>query len=207
MGTRHLIAVHSDGEYKVAQYGQWDGYPEGAGLDVLNFLHTDKVTKLKENLKRVRFLDEEGRDKELVEGYNSRAPKWSNEPDNRTEEEKYWWGKYMSRDVCADILHNVADSNDDEILLNDSIDFVKDSLFCEWAYVVDFDKNTFEIYSGFNKAPLTEDERFFEWGVGSDDPADNGYEPVRHLITYSLDKLPTSDEYLTEFRVMEGDEE
>ena len=29
MGTRHLIAVQLDGEYKIAQYGQWDGYPEG----------------------------------------------------------------------------------------------------------------------------------------------------------------------------------
>lgn len=28
MGTRHLTAVVIDGDYKVAQYGQWDGYPE-----------------------------------------------------------------------------------------------------------------------------------------------------------------------------------
>ena len=26
MGTRNLTAVFMDGEYKVAQYGQWDGY-------------------------------------------------------------------------------------------------------------------------------------------------------------------------------------
>lgn len=33
MGTRNLTAVYIDGEYKVAQYGQWDGYPEGPGAD------------------------------------------------------------------------------------------------------------------------------------------------------------------------------
>lgn len=38
MGTRHLIAAVIDGEYKIAQYGQWDGDPEGQGLTVLDFL-------------------------------------------------------------------------------------------------------------------------------------------------------------------------
>jgi len=32
MGTRHLsMAYNKGGEVKVAQYGQWDGYPEGQG--------------------------------------------------------------------------------------------------------------------------------------------------------------------------------
>lgn len=26
MGTRNLTIVYSNGEYKVAQYGQWDGF-------------------------------------------------------------------------------------------------------------------------------------------------------------------------------------
>ena len=59
MGTRNLtMVINQEGEKKVAQYGQWDGYPSVVGLGVLNFL------------KRVRFLDEEGIDKELVESYN-----------------------------------------------------------------------------------------------------------------------------------------
>lgn len=42
MGTRNLTAVYLDGQYKVAQYGQWDGYPEGQGITVLTFLR-DKM--------------------------------------------------------------------------------------------------------------------------------------------------------------------
>jgi hypothetical protein len=38
MGTRHLIKVIYNKETKVAQYGQWDGYPDGQGLTILNFL-------------------------------------------------------------------------------------------------------------------------------------------------------------------------
>ena len=36
MGTRHLVAVIHKDEYKVAQYGQWDGYPSGQGDTVLD---------------------------------------------------------------------------------------------------------------------------------------------------------------------------
>lgn len=38
MGTRHLTCVVKNNEYKVAQYGQWDGYPSGQGVNILNFL-------------------------------------------------------------------------------------------------------------------------------------------------------------------------
>ena len=41
MGTRHLIIVKSEGKTKVAQYGQWDGYPTGQGKDIAIFLHSD----------------------------------------------------------------------------------------------------------------------------------------------------------------------
>jgi len=39
MGTRNLTMVISDGKTKIAQYGQWDGYPSGQGADILAFLH------------------------------------------------------------------------------------------------------------------------------------------------------------------------
>ena len=33
------------------------------------------------------------------------------------------------------------------------IDFIKDSLFCEWAYFYDKDNRVFEIWKGFQKEP------------------------------------------------------
>jgi len=38
MGTRNLTCVVKDGEYKIAQYCQWDGYPSGNGVEILEFL-------------------------------------------------------------------------------------------------------------------------------------------------------------------------
>jgi hypothetical protein len=38
MGTRNLTAVYFKGEFRIAQYGQWDGYISGSGWGILEFL-------------------------------------------------------------------------------------------------------------------------------------------------------------------------
>src|SRR3990172_10311927 len=55
MGTRHSTMVISKKEVKIAQYGQWDGHCESAGVNILKFLRganlkefKNKVDKLKE---------------------------------------------------------------------------------------------------------------------------------------------------------------
>ena len=65
---------------------------------------------------------------------------------------------------------------------------------CEWAYIVDLDKNTFEIYEGFNKTALNESDRFY-----SITKKDNEYHPVKLIKSYSLQELPTSTEFTDYF--------
>lgn len=194
MGTRNLTAVMLNGEYKIAQYAQWDGYPEGQGVTILNFLsNEEEVGYLKENLSKVRFFDAEGKDKDFIDSYEANSPKWSSDPDNRTPEQKYWFERYVSRNVGGEILENVAYASEEEILLKDSISFAGDSLFCEWGYVVDLDKNTFEVYEGFNSVPVKEG-RF----KSSDESLDktDGYEPIKLVKIYNLDKLPTKKGFI-----------
>ena len=58
MGTRNLTAVYIDGEYKVAQYGQWDGYPEGQGLTALHFLRDEMdAEKFKTAVRNSSYID------------------------------------------------------------------------------------------------------------------------------------------------------
>ena len=59
MGTRNLtMVINQEGEKKVTQYGQWDGYPSGVGVRVLKFLKNKEVfDKFKANLSKVRFLE------------------------------------------------------------------------------------------------------------------------------------------------------
>lgn len=198
MGTRNLTIVILEKETKVAQYGQWDGYPGGVGSGILKFLTSDKFQSFKENLSKVRFIDSEGKDKEFIEEYDKNAPKWSNEPDNRTEEQKDWFKKFKTRDLAEEVLTNIADFKGKEILLGNDYSFATDSLMCEWAYVIDLDKNTFEIYEGFNKTPLNESDRFY-----SITKEDGGYYPIKMIKSYDLSELPTPTEFIDYFTKQE----
>ena len=196
MGTRNLTAVYRDGVHKVAQYGQWDGYPEGLGVTLLGMLTGDFIESLSSSLSKVRFIDDV-KDKDFIESYNNNAPEWSNDPDNRTTEQKEWFRKFASRDLSSKLLTNIIESTEEEILLFDKIEFAKDGLFCEWAYVIDLDSREFEVYKGFNRTTHS-GERF---STGMVD--DQGYAPVKLVKKYSFDDLPSADEFLSDFEVNE----
>lgn len=144
MGTRHLTIVKDEGKTKVAQYGQWDGYPEGQGATILDFLNKYNLTRFREKLGRVRFLGDN--DKAFLDEYNKNAPTWSSDPDNRTEDQIKWFKTFQCRDIGAKILQAIMDSDEDEVLLTDSSSFKDDGLYCEWCYTIDFDKGTFEVW-------------------------------------------------------------
>lgn len=205
MGTRNLTCVMIDGKYKIAQYGQWDGYPSGQGITILDFIFDKRNVKLlRDALVKVRFFDLEGRDKEMLASYDKNSPEWFSDPDNRTEEQKRWFKTYISRDIGGDILEAVANSKDNEIIIKNSIGFAGDSLFCEYCYVVDLDKNTFEIFEGFNH-DVVKNGRF----VSGDKTLENtdGYEPVGLIKSYSLDELPSNNEFLVDTEPKDEEEE
>lgn len=195
MGTRHLIAVQIDGEYKVAQYGQWDGYIEGQGVDILEFLLGigGDYEPFKQKIRECSFLTQEE-----IDTIND-----SIDSDDGTINGVPWTKVYphLSRDMGAKVLPYILKNGG--LKLNDRIGFAGDSLFCEWAYVIDFDKNTFEVYKGFNKTPLSEDERFYDIAIDSDA---NGYFQVRFVKSYDLCELPTVQQLIEDFtKKDEGD--
>lgn len=55
MGTRNLtMVIDRKGEIKVAQYGQWDGYPSGQGATILEFAKDkEKMSKLEKELEKM----------------------------------------------------------------------------------------------------------------------------------------------------------
>lgn len=148
MGTRHMIGVIKGGEYKVGQYGQWDGYPEGQGYDVLNFLRTVNLEELKKKIDCCQFITKE----KLREYYVEAGDK----PDNtngfvelsvaeRVSKEH----PEISRDTGAGILDLIMKVDDNDVLyLVDSHDFLEDETFCEFAYVIDLDKEILICYAG-----------------------------------------------------------
>lgn len=178
MGTRNLTCVYLNGEYKVAQYGQWDGYPDGVGITILDTLRNTSLLGLKQAVSECHFATEE--EKEHIQ---SLGTDWINHYPQ------------MSRDVGGEILNQIMINN--VRVLHNKLEFAKDSLFCEWAYVVDFDSEKFEVYDGFNQEPLTESDRFYFGGHMED----NGYYPVKKVAEFDLNNLPTEEEFLDRFKV------
>lgn len=179
MGTRNMtMVINKQGEKKVAQYGQWDGYPSGVGVGVLNFLkNKELVSKLIDNLEKVRFLDPEGKDKDFIESYDKNTPQWSNEPDNRTDEQKRWWSTYCNRDLADDVLTNIANSTDKEIVLMNRENTAKGSeSWVEWCYVINFQENKLVVTGRLDEDPIK---------------------------SYSLDDLPTNEVFCSDLEPVE----
>ena len=145
MGTRNLISVIKDGQPVVAQYGQWDGYPDGQGLGVLEFLNSGLLNSFKDKLSKIRFLDPEGVDKDFVTRFDS---------DKRTEADDSWFDNFISRDLGSKVLKNITDSKLEEIILRDMYEFGNDTISCEYAYTINLDDNTFTIQNDFTCEPL-----------------------------------------------------
>lgn len=184
MGTRHLVAVQIDGTYKIAQYGQWDGYPSGAGAIVLAFLKTADLERFKRQVRRLSWISQEELERRWVQA--GAKPGETFVSLAVAEAFKKRWPE-LSRDTGAKVLEIVYEA-EQPLLLDDSIDFAKDGLFCEWAYVIDLDTNTFEVWEGFGKEPATEG-RFPGEVV-------DGYGPVFLRAKWSLDALPEGAEFL-----------
>jgi hypothetical protein len=203
MGTRNLTMVIHKEETKIAQYGQWDGYPEGNGVEILTFLRNkERIKKLTNKLKDIRFITARG-NKEIKKFLKSIGCEngWMNDDQADKYHKRY---PYMSRDIGAGILEMVANSKDKEIVLRDSTDFAGDSLFCEWAYVVDLDKRKLEVYTGFNKELLADDERFTNIPTNKDAAE---YRGIKCIMKYDLDKLPTKKQFIEELKQKEEVEE
>ena len=80
MGTRNLTVIIKDGKIRLSQYGQWDGYFKGAGVDFLQFVKDNLQDKSKRRMKyRIEKFAEKVECLESVdEGYYDGIIKMSN---------------------------------------------------------------------------------------------------------------------------------
>jgi hypothetical protein len=184
MGTRNLVIIVSNNETKLAQYNQFDGYPSYMGVNLLNEIKKLDLIDFKEKLNFLSFADE--KTQKSIEDYS------------KTVDDDKFFSEYplLHRDVSFEIIPIISQLDKTTICV-DSSKFAGDSLFCEWGYVIDLDKNKFEVYKGFNKKPLTEDERFYNTPI---DDVRKIYKQIRFYISFDLNDLPTTDEeFLSQF--------
>lgn len=159
MGTRHLTAVVMNKKVVVAQYGQWDGYPSGQGSTVTDFIKDrlmkkfakgTGLDKFKKALKECRFLSTEEIKKSWTD--SGASPDSDMVTMDIADRHKASYPG-LSRDTGAEVLGLIY-AGEVTGLMN-SWDFGADSLFCEYAYVLDLDNKVLEVYKGFNTSGKT----------------------------------------------------
>ena len=169
MGTRGFIGVVIDGVTK-GTYNHFDSYPSHLGAKTVADLTTRSPN--------VDFLE--------------KARHWigvdADSPPSAELQEQY--GQYrnlVSTKSPTDwycLLHRLQ-GHLVEHLQNvqhypDNVEFLKDSLFCEWAYIWNLDEGMLEIYQGFQTSPP-------EGRYSSDEPNERGYYPVGLIATLPVD--------------------
>lgn len=201
MGTRNLTIVAADGGYPVAQYGQFDGYPSGQGLTVLKFLRElkpeDRAAFKAKCLATGTYAEGE-LDAELKEKGIEHNDGWM---DMAAAEKFAAAYPNLHRSTAALILPLIRDSPPGLKLRRD-LEFIGDSLFCEWAYVVDLDTNKLEVYKGFNKDGIKPTDRFYNMPVDAHNPE---YKPCVMIASFDLDSLPDDTAFIAACKANDED--
>ena len=141
MGTRGAYGLRKDGEDKIT-YNHSDSYPGSLGAAIAGFIRTTSVGEMKKIFDKLIMVDDGDSPaprtaKLYLESLNSSVgggPKltWYN----------YLRGGQGNLSFYKDKKH---------IHMIDSHEFIKDSLFCEYAYIINLDTEHLEFYTGFNK--------------------------------------------------------
>lgn len=159
MSTRGTVGFVINGEEKLT-YNHSDSYPDGLGVEVLKFLRKNPPVKIKDKVAALQVIDPDvpaTRDQILalrpttnwyVNQYSMAGPQPEDvsptSPDGLPDTNVSWYN--LLRGTQGE-LGAILDCG----YMEDGSDFPLDSLFCEWAYVVDFDKGALEVYKGFQK--------------------------------------------------------
>lgn len=163
MGTRNLTIVKSNRQTKIAQYGQWDGHPSGQGKTVLSFLKNANLKTFKKKVDKLYWLtDEEKIELDKLKDVFAVHPHLSRDCGAKILD-AVMYGKvevYKGYNERATVEVNVTG------LVNEEA-FLKDGLFCKWAYEIDLDNNTLSVYAG-------------------------GTSPIK---TYNIDELPEQEQF------------
>jgi hypothetical protein len=150
MSDRHLICVFYQGSLVVSQYGHPNGYPEGQGVILLEFLRNpSNIQRLKDGLSNIRNPSEhdlakayqQENDLEITAAY----ARFRHDPDSKwTTEIIDKFCASLSTDTGGHILEVITFATTEK-QVPIKLEVGNAPLHFEWAYVVDLDTRKFQV--------------------------------------------------------------
>jgi hypothetical protein len=196
MGTRFLLICNINNTMKLTNISSNNGSPDAAGIAIIDFLTTHDINIFIKNLKSTSFLSKRkynqiwdslgvSRDainisQTILEQYESQYPS-------------------LKANIGVDILNIIY--NNKHSLLRKNLSNPSSIGTIDWTYIIDFDNNTFETYSGYNHFKLDNSDRFFNLfpPIVS---GNNIYYPPKMQSSFSLNNLPSLTSYLNSIPIL-----
>ena len=176
MGTRGAFGVRIDGQDKIT-YNHWDSYPSALGIDFMDAVKTLMLKYglegLREKARGIRVIakgcpaptaQDIDRYKELLDTNVSL----------RSVSDWYCLLRGLQGDLEKVFEYGV---------IQDSAAFLKYSLFCEWAYILNLDEGAVEVYQGFQDKPHKQ-------GRYASETTDDEYYPVALVLSAPANNIP-----------------
>lgn len=176
MGTRGAYGFHRDGVDKLT-YNHYDSYPDGLGEDIVKFCRTTSIGEMHEIFDRIIMVDNwAAEEKPSLEQIEECKAFYDSSVGFPTE----WYSL---------LRHAQGDMNAFKQGLRymiENSEFMKDSLFCEWAYIINLSTEKLEVYRGFQKEP--QKNRYY---LSSEEaPKDTQFFNVALLVEFPLEDIP-----------------
>ena len=166
MGTRGVYGFRVDGKDYLT-YNGFDSYPEWLGEhlveEIKDYLTEGTLDGMAENVRRIKFVNSSDKPTEAdFEKYSAFSAHVSTGED--------WYS------LLRNMQGSIKDILKYEIMI-ERADFIWDSLFCEYGYIINLDTNKFEVYRG-NQSVV-----HYEGRYGGEVP-----EPFPYASGYKTDK-------------------
>lgn len=185
MGTRGLMGFTVQEEHFLT-YNHYDSYPTGLGSNLLKWLklhlviQDDTVQISPEVMGVLTGLEqvEEGSEPTEEQLAKLTARGFTEAQNVSTGRDFYSW----LRDCQGDLDLTLRSG----FWIKGGYEFGFDSLFCEWGYVIDVDRNCFDTYRGFQQVPATKGI----WAGAEMPGSRDGYEAIQRIQSLPFDAIP-----------------
>ena len=139
MSTRGAWGFIIDGEEKIA-FNHYDSYPRSLGMAVKNFAQNHSLDDLKKIAKSLQLVSDDIKPTQEQINHCTEMQTVNLDVSERSTDDWY----------C--LLHNAQGRPemyaDGLKFMLDSRDFLKESLWCEWVYIIDLDREMFQVFKG-----------------------------------------------------------
>jgi hypothetical protein len=150
LGTSGAYGFHRKGRDKIT-FNKFDSYPSYLGENIVDFIMNNSIEEIHEVFDRIILVD--GKTKPTEEQISECEAYFEDFLGMSPNMTKDNWYALLFKVHCNLNLYK----NDLKYMIKDD-DIIKESIYCQWGYVINLDNNELEIYIGGQREP--QDNRY-----------------------------------------------